>query len=300
MSAPDLHEATPRPEVPERARLPLLERITSQSMDEDYEHVARRKAAALAAGAQAPPEGRGPGRVVTGVAVAIFGILIAVAAVQTSRNADVEALGRASLIERIGEEKADVRALQDRAGELRDANAKADESLRELRAQEQDINARVRRLGVSTGYLAVRGPGLRVTVDDAPNGDETQAVLDEDLVILVDGLWAAGAEAIAINGQRLTALSSIQNTGRAIHVNVRPLAPPYEILAIGDPDRLEADLLSTTHGAVWFSLARTLGFVFKMEDDDNLELPAARIRPLRSAVVGTTADNQGKDKEINP
>lgn len=282
--------------LPAHVTLPLLSLITAQAMDEDYQHMAERRAA----GPGVDPEGRRNHRVVTAVAVGVFGLLVSVAAVQTSRNADVAALGRASLIERIQDEKGDVRALKDRAGELGEQIARADDNGRALRAQQDDIDTRVSRLGVRTGYLAVRGPGLRITVDDPPGATETELVQDEDLAMLVDGLWSSGAEAIAVNGQRLTVLSSIQNSGEAIHVNARPLTPPYAVEAIGNPEALEARLLNSTHGSVFYNLARTLGFGFEIREDGSLELPAARVRPLRSVVTGTSEDQHGKDKEINP
>ena len=91
----------------------------------------------------------------------------------------------------------------------------------------------------------------------------------------------AGAEAIAINDQRLNNLGSIRNTGAAIHVNTRPLTAPYVVRAIGDTRTLQADLLETTHGSDFFSLADQLGFVYTMQNVDQLSLPAARQRPLR-------------------
>lgn len=281
--------------VPQHVMMPLLTRLTQESMDADYRLVAQRR---RARGEVAEPTG--PTRRsswVTGVAVAVFGVLLTVAAVQTSRNADVDALGRASLAERITQEKESVRQLQDRAGQLLDENAAAEAELRELRAREDQLTARVSRVGTRTGYLAVRGPGLRITVDDAPGGDSLAVVRDEDLHLLVDGLWAAGAEAIAINGQRLTVLSPIQNTGGAIHVNVRPLNPPYVVEAIGDPDQMPGRLLATTNGSLFYSVARSLGFGFDVEDDDELQLPAARVRTLRSARPGSSADQTEESKE---
>ncbi|GGD25162.1 DUF881 domain-containing protein [Nocardioides daphniae] len=280
---------TGRP-LPQHVTMPLLTLLTRESMDEGYQAVAERKRRhSRESGVKVPPPSR-QSKVVTAVAVAVFGVLVAVAAMQTSRNADVEALGRASLAERIQQEQASVRALKDQAGQLLDANARSEADLRELRAREEQLTARVSRLGARTGYLAVRGPGLRVTVDDAPNPSPSQIVQDDDLLVLVDGLWAAGAEAIAINGQRLTALSSIQNSGSAIHVNVRPLNPPYVVEAIGDPDRMPAQLLASANGSLFYSVARSLGFALDVQDDDNLELPAARVRPMRSATQGSSND----------
>lgn len=302
--SPTAEDGTSRP-LPSRVTMPLLALLTQDSMDEGYRVVAERRARAEALRAEggasveagvADREGRRP-RWVTAAAVAIFGVLVSVAAVQTSLNADVEALGRESLAERIAQEKAAVRELQTRVGELLDENASRESDLRELRTREEQVASRVSRLGVRSGYLAVRGPGVRVTVDDPPGSDGRTSVQDEDLHLLVDGLWAAGAEAIAINGQRLTVLSPIQNTGGTIHVNVRPLTPPYVVEAIGDPDQMPGRLLASTNGALFYSVARALGFAFDVDDDEYLELPAARVRPLRSAETGTSEDQTNSSKE---
>ncbi|WP_110241476.1 DUF881 domain-containing protein [Nocardioides gilvus] len=279
--------AADRARLPDHVTMPLLSLVTQQSLDLDYRHVADRRAAA---GTSAAPTTGRRLAIVTAVVVAMLGSLIAVAAVQTSQQADVRALGKAGLVERIQLEKESVRELQNRAGALRDENAASEGALRELRERESSLTARVSRLGARNGYLAVRGPGLRIVVDDAPGGGPNSEVRDEDLVLLVDGLWAAGAEAISINGQRLTVLSSIQNSGSAIHVNVRPLNPPYVVEGIGDPDTLEGRLLASANGSLFYGVARTLGFVFQLEDVDTLELPAARVRPLRSAVSADKAD----------
>ncbi len=277
--------------LPEHVTLPLLSKITQQSMDADYEHVARARAAGVE-----PPE-TPTTRAFSAIVVAVFGTLVAIAGVQTARTADTDAVGRTALITQIRAEKTQVTAVQDRVGALVADNAAAEESLRALRTRETELASRVRRLETRTGFGPVTGKGVVFTVDDAENGDETQVVRDDDLAVLVDGLWAAGAEAIAINGQRLTVLTSIQNTGRAIHVNTRPLAPPYVVEVIGNQDTLPARLLNTAHGAAWYALARSLAFRFSMDNDDELTLPAARLLPLRQAQTGSAANLAGKQKE---
>jgi uncharacterized protein YlxW (UPF0749 family) len=176
------------------------------------------------------------------------------------------------------------------------------ERLDQMTSTAQTTVARMRRLETNTGFVAVSGPGVRATVDDAPNGDPAQAVRDEDLALLVDGLWSAGAEAIAINGQRLTTLSAIRNSGPAIHVNGRPLAPPYTVLAIGDTRTLQADLLDSTHGSEFYSLARQLQFAFELRNEDSMSLPAApdRLLRLRHATAGTAERDDHIDEETTP
>jgi uncharacterized protein YlxW (UPF0749 family) len=61
-------------------------------------------------------------------------------------------------------------------------------------------------------------------------------VIDRDLQDIANGLWQAGAEAVAVNGQRLTATSTIRAAGGVILVDFRPVTSPYEVTAIGPPD----------------------------------------------------------------
>ena len=95
------------------------------------------------------------------------------------------------------------------------------------------------------------GPGVMITVDDAPsaNRDARDRVLDTDLQMLANGLWKAGAEAIDINGHRLSNLTAIRSAGDAITVDYRSLTRPYEVHAIGDPRTLEARFVESSKGA---------------------------------------------------
>jgi uncharacterized protein YlxW (UPF0749 family) len=271
-------------ELPERVTLPLLTLITQQSFDEDYEQVAERRRV------QGRPAERSPGRShrMAAVVVAVFGILVATAAVQTSRNAGLNTQSRETLVSQITQRTHTVSRLQDQIVGLRARNVGLSDRLAAATRTGDAAAVRLRTLETVTGYGAVTGAGVKIVVDDAPNGDPTQLVRDEDLATLTDGLWNAGAEAIAINGQRLTALSAIRNVGITIHVNSRPVSPPYTVRAIGDEQTLQARLLETTHGQKFYSLVDQLGFRFSMQNEDSLSLPAATLRVLRSAVAKAT------------
>jgi uncharacterized protein YlxW (UPF0749 family) len=127
---------------------------------------------------------------------------------------------------------------------------------------------------------------VRVVVDNAPGAaqDERLRVLDTDLQHLVNGLWQAGAEAISINGERLTNLSAIRHAGSAITVNFRSLSRPYTVSAIGDPDRLPVRFGNTTSGQTWLDLQQKVGLKFSMRVVRSLSLPAQPLRPLRYAL----------------
>jgi uncharacterized protein YlxW (UPF0749 family) len=132
-------------------------------------------------------------------------------------------------------------------------------------------------LGATTGAESVSGPGVQVVVDDAAattsSGGRTQ-VLDVDLQALVNGLWVAGAEAVAINGHRLTGLSAIRGAGQAITVHNASLTPPYIVDAIGSPDALAARFLDTAGGQTWIDLKANLGLRYALTTKDSLTLPA--------------------------
>jgi uncharacterized protein YlxW (UPF0749 family) len=251
----------------DRARTPLLELVSRESLDLDYEHVARRRADPARATGPTPHRG-------AAVAVGVFGLLVAVAAVQNSRNADVDEASRNALVERIELRKDSVSSLQDRIIALRSQNDNLLEQVVDLTAAGQNVEQVRADLALGTGFAAVEGSGLRVTVDDQPQGDPDGLVRATDLRWLVDGLWQAGAEAIAINGRRLTSLSAIVNSDIAIQVNKGPLSPPYVVQAIGGRN-LDASFVETQSGINFLALADQFGFVVERDTVSSLQLPAA-------------------------
>ncbi len=103
--------------------------------------------------------------------------------------------------------------------------------------------AQLLQLQIRAGLTALEGPGIAVTLDDNKNfltGDDPNryVIHYENLLYIVNDLRNAGAEAISINGQRIVVSSEIRCVGNVILINATRLAPPFEILAIGDPTRL--------------------------------------------------------------
>lgn len=278
---------TPERELPEHVTTPLLTLITARSMDEDYAHVAQQRAAA----GKAPSQPSRP-HWASLVSVAVLGVMAAAVAVQTDREAEVNELSRAALVEQIESQSEQLRDIQSRVAALSRSNQEAASNSTRVQAQLDDIRSRVRRAELNTGYAAVEGPGVRITVDNRPGAEVDNDIRDEDLAILVDGLWEAGAEAIAINDQRINVLGGIRNTNRAIHVNGRPVNAPYVVQAIGDSRTLQARLLQTSQGQEWFTLVNGLGFLYTPENVDDIRLPAAPERALRD-VIELNADPDG-------
>ena len=120
--------------------------------------------------------------------------------------------------------------------------------------------------------------------DDAPGADSAgNKVLDSDLQRLVNGFWQAGAEAIALNGQRLTNLSTIRLAGTAITVNNRSLRRPYVLAVIGDKDTLPARFAETSSGQAWLDLTREAGLQLSITPESSIRLPATEVLALRYA-----------------
>lgn len=278
--------------------MPLLTLITQQSLDEDYRVAAERRQGDT-------PAPRGPGsRRVAAAAIAVFGVLVSTAFVQHSRDEDVESAGRLALTERIEAQRTRVDALQADIAALRSTNAELQDAVSAATEREQETRGQLRRLRVSTGFSAVRGPGVRIVVDNAPGADPLKALVqDSDLAMLVNGLWSAGAEAISIDGQRLTALSAIRNSGMSIKVNRVAIAPPYVVLAIGDTRTLQARLVESSGGQAFDVLAQRFGFTRVMENDGALSLPSGpqSFLSLGSATAGTSPSQvPPREMEIAP
>lgn len=258
------------------AVLGLLTYLNRHALDEDYAITAARRA----------PGQRERRPLWTVLAVAAFVVVLITAATQTSKDAVSAEHERQDLI-------AQVRARQDALSHQQVRVQQLQQQVQNLRTRLAESSrlsggtrARLTRLSVVAGTVPVRGPGVRVVVDDAPNAQsDRNRVLDGDLQQLVNGLWAAGAEAIAINGQRLTNLTSIREAGSAITVNFVNLDRPYQVDAIGDPSTLPGRFAQTSSGAAWLDLHQQVGLVFDLSTESALRLPAAPLPDLRHATT---------------
>jgi uncharacterized protein YlxW (UPF0749 family) len=278
-AAPGTHETpasrTPS-EPPPQAVMGLLNYITATSLDEDYAAASQRR------GATAPGRAT-PGKVAL-VVLAVFGTLVATAAVQTARNAEESQRSRDALVtqvnsrrDRLDDQRAEIATLNRQISALQDDNLDAT-------TQGRAVRARLDRLGVATGAVATRGPGIRVVVDDAPGATTAkEQVHDQDLQKLVNALWLVGAEAVSVNGQRVTNLTALRQAGNAITANFVSLRRPYTVSAIGNRNQMSARLLETDGGKLWLTLRSNVGLRFDINTEDSMTLPAAAPPTLRNA-----------------
>ena len=283
----------------------LLVDMMSNTLDASYADVARRRTERLAA----PPSTAGPADPRRGGRwrarpVAVLALLVLLGGVTGTaarqvRHGDSSArTARLQLLQDVRQQTRSTDDLARRTEALRSGVAGLQDAALGDGVLARQVAATLATLGAVTGALAVRGPGVVLTLDDAPSGPNGAAarggavvqgrVQDRDLQDVVNGLWAAGAEAIAINGLRLTALTAIRSAGEAILVDFRPLSPPYVVQAVGDRNGLQAGFGSGPAGGRLASLASLLHVRYAIDGADHLTLPATNLPDLRLAQPGET------------
>ncbi|SBT94933.1 Uncharacterized conserved protein YlxW, UPF0749 family [Streptomyces sp. DI166] len=276
----------------------LLNNVMDHSLDDGYAEAAARK---QAADGGLPKTLRAKLGLAAGLVLAA--LVVTVGAAQARVEAPVVAKEREELIDRINEETEAADRLEDSVDELRD-----DVSARQREAlKESGGNGRGELVGVLAGAVEVHGPGVKLVVNDAKasgaggEGDPRQSsgfsdtgrVRDRDMQRVVNGLWESGAEAVSINGQRLTALSAIRAAGDAILVDNKPLVPPYTVLAVGDGEGLSRRFQDSADGLYLDALKENFGIRTALSVEGELKLPAAPSVTVRTAQPNTENTEKG-------
>lgn len=273
----------------------LLVDVMTNTLDEAYAESAARKAGL----AQRPvPQDSPPpapaGRAAGIVLLVLLGIVTGTAVSQVRDRADASAGLREGLAAEVRDREAESGRLEQEALALRTEVAATRDSALGADAEGVAAAEAVAELELAAGTTPVVGPGIVLTLDDAPadaDGVDPQLrggtpavsrVNDRDLQAVVNGLWLAGAEAIAINDVRLSSRAPIRSAGEAVLVDFQPLSPPYVIEALGRPADLEVAFMDGTAGRALQALSSLTGITWELERDDELRLPAANEPTLRS------------------
>jgi len=256
----------------------LLNNLMAHPIDEGYAVAARTQ--------QDGKPVRSRHKVLLAAAALVLGFLLAVAAAQNYRSAPEAEKQRKELITRITQADTRLNGLRTDqvrlADEVRRLQAGGLTSADDGAALQQKLDD----LELQTGAIAVTGPGLKVVVNDAKDADKEGRLLDVDLQQLVNGLWTAGAEAIAVNGHRLTSMTAIRSAGSAITVDYSSLTPPYTVLAIGDTGTLPARFAQSSGGQWVQYLVSNFDVRMTITTEDSLLVPADATIALRYAKVG--------------
>lgn len=180
------------------------------------------------------------------VSIALVCILLGiflVAQLRTQQAKEPASLGRLDALSELYKHSEEQREL------LELEVAKLREQLTEQeKASESAVAEELQKLRILSGLTSLSGPGIVLTLDDSKLKGNEDAPADmylihyEDLLLVVNELFAAGAEAVSINGQRIITTSEIRCAGPTILVNSTRVTPPFEILAIGDAQTLQSSL----------------------------------------------------------
>lgn len=221
-------------------------------------------------------------RVAAPVAFATAGLLFAASA-GAARGGDLRGGARSDVRDLIRVQERRAAEVEQRVERLRrelaDATARAGRTDRRVAAEQE----RSRRLELAAGTAPVVGPGLRVTLADAPRSagrvlpedasPDDLVVHQQDVQAVVNALWLGGAEAMQIMDQRIITTSAVRCVGNTLILQGRVYSPPFRITAIGDPVRLRAALDQSEGVAVYRYYVDTFGLVYEREDLDRVRLP---------------------------
>lgn len=211
----------------------------------------------------------------------VLGVLLA-GSLQTVRNVHRSGIGG-----RLGQagvgtvsREETVKKLEKEIADLRESKTKLENSLAEGDSLLKTLNEELQKVKGLAGLTEVKGPGVVLVLQDSKKRPQSSRAFDApnyiihdtDLQQAVNELYASGAEAIAVNNQRLIHRSAIRCVGPTIQVNGVPISPPFEIKAIGDPNTLCSGLNLPL--GVLDSLRRSDPKMVTLEKKSEIVLPA--------------------------
>jgi uncharacterized protein YlxW (UPF0749 family) len=216
------------------------------------------------------------------VTALVAGLLFATSAA-TAAGTDLRAGRRTQLTELIAEERRTVDAQERQAASLRSAVARVQAAAAAGNSSVAAERARGDALAPAAGLISVTGPGVTVRLDDAPRKDGVPPASDnpDDLVVhqqdvqaVVNALWAGGAEAMTLMGQRVISTSAVRCVGNTVVLHGRVYSPPFVVSAIGDPQRLKIALDQEPGVEFFRTFVDKYGLGYSVRTVDPLHLPA--------------------------
>lgn len=278
----------PAPDPPHKTH-PLLTELVYNSLDSGYAEAAARRA----------NQGNArPARRWDSLALAIgsllAGFILIVAYVHAHRTAPQVQRVHEDLVSRVQHEQAVENSLGRRLTDLQNRLAAARQH---ALPQSGALLQRLNQIEVAAGQVAVHGPGVTVMLREPPTPSTSSAparagtvpvtstniLTDRDVRSVVNELWHDGAEAIAVNGIRLTPTSAIRFAGQAILVDFQSITSPYTIEAIGNSEQLITRFAESDVASRYKTLAGADGIGFTFDSSADLALPAGAVGAVRYA-----------------
>ncbi|HEX6871359.1 MAG TPA: DUF881 domain-containing protein [Micromonosporaceae bacterium] len=214
---------------------------------------------------------------------ALAGLLLTTTA-RTAAGTNLRDDRRIELSRLIGERKVQVERDANQAARLRQ---QIDDATKAKAATDGPIGvqqARADAVRGAAGFTAVHGPGLEVSLDDAPrrpDGSLPTGARPDDVVVhqqdvqsVVNALWAGGAEAMIIMDIRVISTSAVRCVGNTLLLHGQVFSPPFRIKAIGDSDRMRAALDEDPGVGAFVDAARAFGLGYDVRDQADIVAPA--------------------------
>jgi uncharacterized protein YlxW (UPF0749 family) len=216
-------------------------------------------------------------RLLTSFVCLIAGLMITVSAIN-ARGIDLRPARNTNLISLV---QAESRRNSELAAQVTRLRSEVDR----LASQEGEpsLDDDLAASALAAGLRSVSGPALTVTLDDAPNGVRPNGI-DEDLLVvhqqdiqaIVNLLWAGGAEAMTIQGQRVISTTAVKCVGNTVVLHGVPYAPPYRISAIGNAERMSRVLASAQFVRIFQQYVDRYGLGYSVQTEPRAAFPAYR------------------------
>ena len=221
-------------------------------------------------------------RVLVPVTALAAGLLFATSAA-TAAGTDLRAGRRTQVTDLIGAQRRTVASQEKTAAALRTQVAQVQAVAAAGNSQVAAARSRGDALAPAAGLVAVTGPGVTVRLDDAPrkdgvppasNNPDDLVVHQQDVQAVVNALWAGGAEAMTLMGQRVISTSAVRCVGNTVVLHGRVYSPPFVVSAIGDPQRLRIALDEEPGVEFFRTFVDRYGLGYSVRTGRALELPA--------------------------
>jgi uncharacterized protein YlxW (UPF0749 family) len=219
-------------------------------------------------------------QITLGLALLFLGFLIAAQLASEGPRIRITSLERTPLVETALDLQAQQEGLKQQILELRASIQDLEAAGEGGAAVTKDLNSQLERARIAAGLVPLSGPGIVIQLSDStaavpPDGNERDYLASgRDVLVVVEELWLAGAEAIAVNGERVTVATAIIDIGGSVLVNSAYVTAPYQVSAIGGDDLFER--LASSPGFVDFvrGRAETFGIGVSYATPESVDLPA--------------------------
>ncbi|MCW2538585.1 MAG: hypothetical protein JWN95_310 [Frankiales bacterium] len=222
----------------------------------------------------------------------LIGLVLVLAYQQTHRSAPAREAARSDLISRIHD-------LQKAGGTLDDRAKLLGAQVAALRDQQLSGTDRtsLRAAELAAGSTAIKGPGMQVdfgepsstpsaTVGERPGLSQQPFIHDVDVRAVANQLWLSGAEAVEVNGIRLTSTSAIRFAGDSVLVDFQTISSPYTVRAVGDRDKMQLAFVDSAIARRLKTMEAVDDISFSFEGRSSMSLAAAAVSQPGYALIG--------------